>query len=570
MSAKRAIFKHRVWIGLVVAFILLTVIRVPFNVVRSPAPVTPGGLRDLPTDLLYSWLRMVAAYVASIVFAIFVGTLAATSERRARLLLPLIDILQSIPILGFFPTAIYWFVRAGGQVAGVEMAAIFLIFTSQSWNLVFGVYDGIRSIPSETREAARSLGLGDLGIFRKLYLPACFPRIVDNSVLSWSNGWYFLMACEIMALGPMSYQVPGIGSFLAGAIDQARWDHVAVGLVGLICVIFAMDILLWRPLRVLARQFTFESTKFEEARVTTGERLLIFYRRSRAFAPVRRVGEWLVQGWVAIEQSLQPIGQRGIQSTAAWKVSSSSSLALFFGGIIGLLIMALVTLAKSVIPPWTISPPTIVASVLVSGVRILVAYIISLAWILPLVYWVHRKPPRMRLLQSSSQVLASVPATAFFPLITYFSLRVFGQKEVAVQLLLLTGMQWYLLFNVLGGASALPNDIREVAGSFNVRGWLYVRKVFLPAVFPALITGSITAVGGGWNALVVAEYFKQGHETYRVFGIGSIINLATYENADEKLLALSLLVLVTVIVLMNRFFWQPLYKWSEKKFRMEV
>ena len=228
------------------------------GVISTPSP---DQLADLPSQLLASWLRMLAAYVFSIVFAFVVGTLAATSETRSRFLLPVLDILQSIPILGFFPTAIAWFVGAGHQRAGIEAAAIFLIFTSQSWNLAFAVFEGIKAIPSDTVDAMKSMGLGPLALFRRLYMPAVFPKIIDNSTLSWANGWYFLMACEIIALGPVEFRLPGLGSYLNYAIEQRLWSKMVLGLGALIALILAMDILIWKPLAAFSEQFRFESTK---------------------------------------------------------------------------------------------------------------------------------------------------------------------------------------------------------------------------------------------------------------------------------------------------------------------
>ena len=550
------------------AVLFLALIRVPFNMSpqESSAPLPLG---ELPRNLLFSWLRMTAAYLASLVFSILIGSLAATNERRSKILLPVIDVLQSVPILGFFPTAIYWFVRMGGQQVGIEMAVIFLIFTCQSWNLVFAVYDSIKNIPEESLQAARSLGLGELALFRTLYLPAAFPRLVDNSVLSWANGWYFLMASEIIALGSLSYQVSGVGSFLQNALDHGIWSHAIIGIAGLVAVIISMDALLWRPLRALSQQFRFESSKRESTESGTGENMLNFYRHSWSMIPLRAFLYRMYRAWLVIERFFQPPTERGIQLTAGWKWGATSSLALFWSALTGIGIFALIALGKSVIPPWSISPLTVFASILVSGSRIVLAYLVSLLWILPLVYWAHRNPKWLRWLQSSAQVAASIPATAFFPLIILAVMKTSGMIEIAVMLLLMTGMQWYLLFNILGGAAALPNDIREVGESLGIKKKLYIKRIFLPSIVTALVTGSITAVGGGWNALIIAEYSKAGSHPYSVFGVGSILNKATFETGDEKLLSLSLLLMVSFIVFLNRFFWQPIYRWSEKKFRLE-
>lgn len=558
------------WIGLAVAIFLLAFVRVPPNVIAESSTHTLE-LKHLPLYLALSWGRMLVAYGASLVFAVFVGVLAATSAQRQRLLMPLIDVLQSVPILGFFPTAIYWFVKAGGSTAGVEMAVIFLIFTCQSWNLVFAVFDAVKSIPNETLEAARGFGLGSLAVFRLVFLPAAFPRLVDNSILSWSNGWFFLMASEIIALGSMSYRVPGVGSFLQDTLDRGRWDLVIAAIGALLLLILLMDVLVWKPLRSLAARFKFESTsRSSDLDTSTGARILAHYRMGPSFAPLRKLLSAIYGVWVRIEDKLQPRSRTGILETREWKWGSSSILALFWGAVFGLIVVSVAALTRALTPPWTVSPHELFLALGASTLRILAAYLLSVAWILPLVYWAHRRGRILRRLQSAAQIAASMPATAFFPLVILVLTRLFGTPEVASIVLLMTGMQWYLLFNVIGGAMNTPSDIREASDALGVRGSLYARKIFLPGLFATFVTGSITAVGGGWNALIIAEYSKAASAPLKVFGIGRIMNEATFEHGDEKLLALCLLLLVSWIVLLNRVMWQPLYKWAEKKFRWDA
>lgn len=557
-------------VGLIIVGILVSFIRVPSLEQLPPSnPATFSELSDLPGQLFSSWLRMLTAYTSAIFFSIIVGTLAATSEVRGRFLLPTLDILQSVPILGFFPTAIAWFMSGSNHRFGIELAAIFLIFTSQSWNLAFGVYDGIKSIPAETSEALRSLGLGPLALFRRLYMPAVLPRLVDNSILSWAAGWYFLMACEIIALGPREFRLPGLGSYLSYAIDHNLWHHVAMGLMALIGLILAQDLVVWKPLGALAAQYRFETTKEENAISRTGSRILSYYRNYRAFLPL----QWALRGieklWIVVESYLETPTEKGFRAAIAWKWANIVSLSLLWGGLIAGALYSMMALISALIPPYDLSPWLIIGSVLTSAARIAGAYLLSLAWIFPLVYYLSRRPQKARLFRSIAQIFASVPATAFFPLISIVALKVFGHTEVAVLLLLLTGMQWYLLFNVLGGATALPNDIREAAVALGVKKGLYIKTVFLPSIIPALVTGSITAVGGGWNALIISEYFKLNGETYRVFGVGSILAQATYEKGNERLMCLSLFVMVSFVLILNRFFWQRIYKWAETRYRLD-
>ncbi len=560
-----------IFIGIFLTALLISVTRAP-----SPANSNPKAhlelleMKSLPLYVFSSWLRMLSAYILSLIFAVLVGTLAATKEVRAKILLPILDVLQSIPVLGFFPTAIYWFVKAGGGSHwGVELAVVFLIFTSQSWNLVFGVYDGIKAIPAESTEALRSLGIGPLGLFRRLYLPAALPRLVYNSVLSWANGWYFLMACEIIAMGPLSYKVSGLGSFLSSAIERKDWIALGAGLSALILVIALMSLFLWKPLEALSAQFKFESTKMEGSEGSTGARVLALYRNRRIFSPFRKALALLWRVWDKFERFAETPTQEGFQENFSWRWVSTLLLALFWFAVGTLGGYAGFGLLKALVPPWEMNPMVVLASVGVSLVRITGAWLLSLLWILPLVYFLHQRPKAMRVLNSSSQILASLPATALFPLIMLAAQRFLPSNEWAVLLLLLTGMQWYLLFNVISGANSLPNDIREASKVMGLKRGLYLRRVFFPCIFPALITGSITAVGGGWNALIISEYFVLNDKIYSVFGVGSVLAQATYVSANSRLLSLALFFMVAVIVLFNRFFWQPLYRWSEKKYRLE-
>jgi NitT/TauT family transport system permease protein len=563
--------EHPSWlfVGVALLGLLVAITRVPGPGGESVAPPSDSSLSSLPWQLGASFLRMLVAYLGSLVFAITIGTLAATSVRRERILLPLIDILQSIPILGFFPTAIFWFMALGGHKWGVELAAVFLIFTSQSWNIVFGVFDGIKSIPSEAKEALRSLGVGPLALFRRLYLPACFTRVVDNSILSWSNGWYFLMACEIIALGPVSYRLPGIGSFLTDAISHRDWDSLAIGVAALVAVIVLLDFLVWKPLGVLALRFRFESTKSNRSVSRSGESLLSRYLNAWYFAPMRAFLAALHRLWVRAESALERPTDRGYLETAGWKIGQPLVMTVFWGALAAMAVAAVAGLLKALFMPWTVTAATLAGAVGMSFARILVAYVFCLAWILPFVYWVHRDSRSVRMVKSGSQILASIPATAFFPVITLFVLDVFHVTELAVLILLVTGMVWYLLFNVLGGAAGIPNDIREAADSLGLRGKLYVKNIFLPAIAPALVTGSVTAFGGGWNAHIISEYFKQGADVHRVFGIGSILAQATYETGDSRLMALALFFMVAFIMVFNRVFWQPLYKRVEETYRLD-
>jgi len=561
------------WIllGLIIVGLLISVIRVPVFSNDQSSSSLNFEIKDLPAQLSSSYLRMWIAYIFALLFSATIGTLAATNEVRAKFLIPMLDILQSVPVLGFFPTAIAWFMSGSSdEQFSIELAAIFLIFTSQTWNLAFGVYDGIKSIPSETLYSMKSLGLGPLALFRRLYLPSVLPRIVDNSVVSWANGWYFLMACEIISLGPREFRLPGLGSFMHFAIENHDWTKLFVGLASLVSLILLQDFLLWKPLGVFADNYRFNESKSETTISHSGHKILNSYKNARIFTPIHFVLDSFYRLWMQIEKFLEKPTEKGVSPSPLWSWFNRASLAILWGVLIAGAIYATLALIEAFVPPYEVAPWKIGLAVLVSTARILLAYVVCLAWIIPLVYFVNQHPSISRTFSSLAQVFASIPAAALFPLISIIALNVFHQKELAVLLLLLTGMQWYLLFGALSGANSLPNEIKESAIALGVKKKLYLKRVFIPSMLPTLVTASITAIGGGWNALIVSEYFIFDGNVNKVFGVGSLLAQATYETGSEKLMTLSLFFMVTFILAVNRFFWQRLYRSIHQRYKLDA
>lgn len=522
-------------------------------------------------QITFSFLRMFIAFVCALFTAITFGCLAATNKARAAVILPVVDILQSVPLLGFFPTAIYWFIKVGPDRIGIEMAVIFLIFTSQAWNLIFATYDGIRSIPESTLEATRAMGLGPFARFGRLYLPAAFPRIVDNAALSWANGWYFLMACEIIALGPLSFEVDGLGSYMFRNIHQGHWMTFYQGLLTLFAVIVFMDIFIWRPLSTLAKNFRFDNDSPSEDTSQTAEEMLSFYRHGTIATPLRmglRYSFWFYKKLESFfDEKYNP---EKLHTKSKADIAEKIISIAFWLTISVVLLWSTKEVIEMLLSPHTLNALNICLAIFLSGLRVLGAYFLCLTWILPLCFWLHRRAAYMRWTQSAAQILAAIPATAFFPIIALLSFRFFESTEAAVILMLITGMQWYLLFNLIGGSQGIGGDIKDLGLSLGLSRRLYIKKIFLPAVAPALITGSITAIGGGWNALIIAEYIGIGDKIYKVFGIGSIISEATFESGDKNLVAYALFFMVFFIVSINKLFWHPLYSWAEDKFRMDA
>jgi len=543
-------------------------------------------LPDLPGAILLSTLRIFCAYIASLFFAYIFGTIAARSVLGERFILPILDVLQSVPVVGFFPAAISFFIGiTRGHRIGVELSAIFLIFTAQAWHLGFAVYESIKSIPIENEEAVSSLGLPQSQRFLKLYLPASIPRVVYSSILSWSNGWFFLIACEIIAVGPVKYNLPGIGSFLAKAAEEEQIELVLWGLFALGIVILMIDIFVWKPLGVWAERFKQDSTSnqdeedvgiFLQLPKTIASRLsfvtepllkIIF-----AFSfPIRWVFREIVFPlfWdlpFALLSSLFREFARPMQPVIRKTQGLREAVGYFALGF-------LVIFGSFYIYHWLKGPmPEVLheipMSILYSTARIVLALVISFCWILPLIYFTWDKPRVRGVLTTLAQLAASLPATALFPLIVLICIRQFGNGMDSATLILLTfGIQWYVLFNAIGGVSTIPSDLVDAARSYGLSPFRTFRKLVIPAIRPALITGAITAWGAGWNALVFSEYVSvKGHIT-KVKGLGALLSYSVYELGDGKAITLCILVMVAWILLINLLVWQPLYYQNLEKYR---
>jgi len=514
----------------------------------------------LPLYAAYSFLRMLAAYAFSLGFALGAGYWASASPLGRRLILPALDVLQAVPILGFFPAAIFFFIRLfHGSPLGVEAAAVFLIFTSQAWNMAFSVYESLTTIPDDLSTAARVSGVSGVVLWRRLLLPACVPRLVYNSMLSWAGGWYFLIASEIIAVGRRSWVLPGLGSYIGESITLGRHGLAAAGLVLLVAVIVLLNVLVWSPLESWSERFRYETRAGETTAPPLARRLL---RR----APLvrgglvrlgRRVGSLL--GRVAALAS-HALSHAWIRPLLAL-VAVAGLLALGYGAV---------QTVEVLLRPLPAEAAEIPAALLLSFLRLLLAYAISLAWTIPVACWVSRSAVRAGKLMPVVQVLASVPATAFFPVLVAIVLWLRLDLNVSAVALVLTGMQWYLLFNLVAAAQAMPEDVRELARATGASGFFYLRRFFLPSALPSLITGSLTAWGGGWNALVLSESVTAAGRTWSVKGIGTLLDEATYVKGDLQMITLVIVSMVTTVLLLNRAVWRPLYAWASVRYRFDA
>jgi NitT/TauT family transport system permease protein len=544
-------------------------------------------LAELPSALFLSFLRMLASYLGSLVFAFALGLIAARSRWGERLIIPLLDTLQSVPVVGFFPAAISFFISATqGHRMGVEMASVFLIFTSQAWNLAFAVYEATKTIPQDNLDAVTSFGVTGSQRFWRLYAPACVPRLIYNSILSWSNGWYFLVACEIIAVGLIQYHLPGIGSFLSRAAEADQIRLVGWGLIALCSTILAMDLLFWRPLSIWAERFRQEqsSAAGDETALSQPEW-------------VHALSDWVHPVGSALKRLLKALffpilwGLREVVLPLFWDLPVAAVLATvdwlqsrvlsplreryetfagrfhwirtFLPALIGALagILAARLLIHWLAPPWPSLVRELPAAILLSTLRLIIAMALSLGVTVPLVLWCWDRP-RLR---------QTLPAVALFPLLVLVAVRKLGGgMEIASIALVLTGMLWYPLFNCLGGISTIPADLTEAMRGLGLTRVGLWKKLVIPAMRPALVTGAITAWGGGWNALVVSEYVRYRDQTFQVKGIGSLLARAVYEMGDNQAITLCIAGMVGWILLINAFFWKPIYRSTVDRYKFEA
>jgi NitT/TauT family transport system permease protein len=537
-----------------------------------------GFLSYLPTagvDTFYSFLRMTAAYALSLGFSLAYGYYAATHRGGERVMIPILDILQSVPILGFFPFAVAILAAATpGSFVGPNFASVFLIFTSMAWNMVFGVYESLKTLPSELKEAADTFRLRGMLLFRRVLFPATVNRLVYNSVLSWTAGWFFLVEAEIFTTNTTT-TLQGIGSYLSIAASRSNGPEFLAGIVVLVILIALLDFALWRPLSRWAERFRYDVAPSGEAEEVAGVRDQTGrLRRATSFVSrgvrtgVARITTPFVQ--------LAAITVRPGRPSSARRRSVVYYLAL--GTILVVVWLLLIALAVAVIGVFT-SPilPSIRAQINqvplaigASTLRVVAAYAVCLAISLPLAWQVARSSLAARAGLPVIEVIASFPATALFPVIIFQLLPYLSPNGSAV-LMLMTGMMWYLFFNILSGIRSLPPDLTEAARAYGLKGRKFFRRVLLPGIFPALVTGSITAFGGGWNTLIVAEYLtRPTGPGLSVLGIGQLIDLGYAAGpSGNALMAAALFALVGTVIAINELLWKPLYRRAATQYRYD-
>ncbi len=515
---------------------------------------------NLPWYAARTSLRMIVALVLSTLFTFGYATLAAKSRRARAFLLPLLDILQSVPILGFVSAVVVLFMSlTPGRVLGAELVAVFAIFTSQVWNMTFSLYNSLVTLPRELDELARSFHLNAWMRFWRVELPFALPALVWNAMMSMSGGWFFVVAAESISVGRSTVDLPGVGTYIAAALAASDLGAVGWAVLTMAVVILLYDVLLFRPLVAWSARFRYDTTV---SHVRDPSSLVLeALRRSRWVGAVGRLVAYIGRGPAGPARparAVEPDPARVRRGDAVWNglaglaaVASFVFVARYLGGEVALgevghvLLLGVFTMVRVLVL-------VVLASVLWVPVGVLVGLSPRLtAWVQPL-----------------AQFLAAFPANLLFPLAVWAIVRYGLNPNVWLSPLMILGTQWYILFNVTAGAASIPGELRDVTANLQLRGWLWWRKLALPAVFPTFLTGAITASGGAWNASIVAELVHWGNDTIEAAGLGAYIVKAT-EAGDQARIVLGIAVMSLFVVALNRVFWQPLQRRASQGYRLE-
>ncbi len=522
----------------------------------------------LPVYAGYSLLRMLLAYLLSLVFTFVYGHIAATNRRAETIMVPILDILQSIPILSFLPVVVLALVAAFPHSnIGLELSSILLIFTSQAWNMTFSFYHSARTLPADLKEFSVIARLRPWQRFSKLEVPASMIGLIWNSMMSWAGGWFFLMAAEQFVSGGRSFQLPGLGSYLQVAANKGDMGALLLGLLTLVLLIVLLDFLFWRPLVAWADKFKLEQNSDADAPTSP---ILDLLRSSALIAVLTRrffrpAGELLAR----ILNRLQPLPHPQVASD---KVSRRLPMRKILAWTLTIVVCAVALyalwnmmklLAGVNLAAWA----TLLLEAGATWLRTMVALAIGVAWTVPVGVAIGLSPRWSKRLQPIVQIVASIPATAVFPVLLPLLVALPGGLSLAAVVLMLLGTQWYILFNVIAGAMAVPGDLKEATVIYHVTRWRRWRTLILPAIFPYLVTGLLTASGGAWNASIVSEFVQFNSHTVFTFGLGAAIANAAGEGNSAVLLA-GTLMMSAVVVLINRVLWKRLYGLAERRYTL--
>jgi NitT/TauT family transport system permease protein len=554
------------WRDLLVASLLLAVILLlgagtrqmvgPFTMANAPQiSLSPAAL---PLYTLRTVLRMLAALLASAIFTFTYATVAAKSRRAGMVLIPLLDVLQSVPVLGYLSFTVVFFVSLfPGSQLGPELAAIFAIFTSQAWNMAFSFYQSLRTTPDDLSEASRSFRSSAWQRFWRLEVPFAMPGLVWNAMMSMAGGWFFVVASEAITVGDFQIALPGVGSYVARAIEERNLVAIGWAIIAMTAAIIVCDQLLFRPLVAWAERFRFEQSA---AGVPSRSWVLELFRGSgwaMSVAGVLGGGlERAARARLALPREFRALPKRSLG--VAW-------LGLILLGV-GILGWELIRFAD-VSLHWKDCLEVAVAGAL-TLVRVVVLIVVaSLIWV-PIGVGIGLRPRLTAVIQPVAQFLAAFPANLLFPVAVFVIVHFGLAPKIWLTPLMILGAQWYILFNVIAGASAFPGELREAATSLRVRRWRWWREVMLPGIFPYYVTGALTASGGSWNASVVSEAVNWGSTALSAGGLGAYIAQMT-QRGDYPRIALGIAMMSVLVILMNRLLWRPLYALAERRTRLD-
>ncbi|TAL99580.1 MAG: ABC transporter permease subunit [Paraburkholderia sp.] len=520
----------------------------------------------LPEYAMRTTLRMLAAMVASLAFTLVYGTLAAKSRRAGQVLVPILDILQSVPVLGYISFTVTFFLALfPGRVLGAEFAAIFAIFTSQAWNMTFSFYQSLRTVPRDLDEVSRGFHLTGWQRFWKLEVPFSMPGLIWNMMMSMSGGWFFVVASEAITVGNNTITLPGIGAYLAQAITEQNMAAVGWVILTMTVVILAYDQLLFRPLVAWADKFRMETTSSGNAPESW---LLDLIRRTRLIHRLLVPMGMLLAALARIPIRVQLPRAMPAASAARSRRSRAGDI-VWAAFVIALTVYVVWRVVAYVRTGVTLDE---VEHVLVLGLitllRVLVLIVIaSVIWV-PLGVLIGLRPALAEKVQPLAQFLAAFPANLLFPVFVIVIVRFHLNPDIWLSPLIVLGTQWYILFNVIAGASAYPNDYKEAATNFRIRGWQWWRQAMLPGIFPYYITGAITASGGAWNASIVSEFVQWGDTKVAAHGLGAYIAQTTAAGDFPKII-LGIAVMSLFVTLFNRVLWRPMYTYAESRLRLD-
>ncbi|MFF4791979.1 ABC transporter permease [Streptomyces sp. NPDC001276] len=558
------------WVDLVVAAAVVVLLYLTLRVGKgitvsfstSQSAKVDTGVGQLPYDAARSLLRMFVALVLSTAFTFVYAYAAAKSRRLERILVPALDILQSVPVLAFLTVAVTGFVALfPGSMLGLECAAIFAIFTSQAWNMTFGFYHSLTSLPRELDELSRSFGFTRWMRFWKVELPAGMIGLVWNGMMSFGGGWFFLVASEAVTLGHTDYALPGVGSYAGAAIADGDLAKVGCAILTMAVMVIGVNFLFWRPLTAWAEKFKIEQSEASEVQRSV---VLDFLRRSDW---PRLVGRLLRPAGRALSRAGRVFGtdDRPLVVPRGRRRAGDIAFALVAGGLI---VWGLADLGRYLYDRTGLGvfgEPLLLGLATLARVAVLVV-VATAVWV-PIGVKIGFSPRLTRIAQPVVQVLASFPANFLFPLAVWFFIRSGLSIDIGGIFLMALGAQWYILFNTIAGAMAIPTDLREAMDDLGVKGRQRWRRLIIPGIFPSYVTGGITASGGAWNASIVAEVVTFGGTTLTATGLGAYIARAT-ERGDHPQLIAGVVVMSVYVVCLNRFLWRPLYRLAETRYSL--